>query len=170
MPRMQAARRWITRPMRSGSADLGRRSGREARAGDRLDQAAEQVFDCGRRRLWPLVHRTRPATPATTRSTAMSRAGRADADGADLRQSRHRHQGAFTYARTARRGRDACRRACADLGVGKGDRVILYMPMVPEAVVRHARLRAASARCIRWCSAALPPRNSRPASTTASRS
>ena len=29
-----------------------------------------------------------------------------------------------------------------DLGVGKGDRVILYMPMMPEAVVRHAGLRA----------------------------
>ena len=29
-----------------------------------------------------------------------------------------------------------------DLGVRKGDRVILYMPMVPEAVFAHARLRA----------------------------
>ena len=28
-----------------------------------------------------------------------------------------------------------------DLGVGKGDRVIIYMPMVPEAVIAHARLR-----------------------------
>ena len=28
-----------------------------------------------------------------------------------------------------------------DLGVGKGDRVILYMPMIPEAVFAHARLR-----------------------------
>ena len=31
---------------------------------------------------------------------------------------------------------------CKDFGVSKGDRVILYMPMVPEAVVAHARLRA----------------------------
>ena len=29
-----------------------------------------------------------------------------------------------------------------NFGVGKGDRVVLYMPMVPEAVDRHARLRA----------------------------
>ena len=32
---------------------------------------------------------------------------------------------------------------CAALGVEKGDRVVIYMPMVPEAVVGHARLRAA---------------------------
>ena len=51
----------------------------------------------------------------------------------------------------------------------KGDRVIIYMPMVPEAVDRHARLRAASARCIPWCSAASRRRNWRPASTTPSR-
>ena len=32
--------------------------------------------------------------------------------------------------------------ALARLGVGKGDRVIIYMPMIPEAVDRHAGLRA----------------------------
>ena len=56
-----------------------------------------------------------------------------------------------------------------DFGVEKGDRVILYMPMVPEALIAHARLRAASARCIRWCSAASRRRSSPPASTTPSR-
>ena len=42
------------------------------------------------------------------------------------------------------------------LGVGKGDRVLIYMPMIPGGGVRDARLRAASARSIRWCSAASP--------------
>jgi propionyl-CoA synthetase len=28
-----------------------------------------------------------------------------------------------------------CRGALADLGVGKGDRVVIYMPMIPEAIV-----------------------------------
>ena len=41
-----------------------------------------------------------------------------------------------------------------DFGVGKGDRVILYMPMVPEAVFGCSPARA-SGRCIRWCSAPL---------------
>ena len=44
--------------------------------------------------------------------------------------------------RAADRDRDARRHAASDFGVEKGDRVILYMPMVPEAVVAHARLRA----------------------------
>jgi phenylacetate-CoA ligase len=43
--------------------------------------------------------------------------------------------------RPARRGRHARRRA-ARQGVAKGDRVIVYMPMVPEAVIGDARLRA----------------------------
>ena len=34
----------------------------------------------------------------------------------------------------------------ADLGVAKGDRVLIYMPMVPEAVDRHAGLRPARRR------------------------
>ena len=36
------------------------------------------------------------------------------------------------------------------LGVGKGDRVIIYMPMVPEAVVVHACLCATGRRCTPW--------------------
>ncbi len=55
-----------------------------------------------------------------------------------------------------------------DFGVAKGDRVVLYMPMVPEAVVAMLAC-GASARCIPWCSAALPPRSSPPASTMPSR-
>ena len=49
----------------------------------------------------------------------------------------------------------------ADFGVAKGDRVILYMPMVPEAVV--AMLACARIGAVhRSCSAVLPQRNSLP--------
>ena len=55
-----------------------------------------------------------------------------------------------------------------DFGVAKGDRVILYMPMVPEAVVAMLAC-AGSAQCIRWCSAASPPRSWQHGSRTPSR-
>jgi propionyl-CoA synthetase len=38
----------------------------------------------------------------------------------------------FTYAELLKEV-DGARRDLADLGVGKGDRVLIYMPMVPEA-------------------------------------
>ena len=41
----------------------------------------------------------------------------------------------ITYAELLDRGRRCWPASCSDFGVGKGDRVILYMPMVPEAVV-----------------------------------
>ncbi|WP_417505262.1 AMP-binding protein [Microbacterium sp.] len=52
-----------------------------------------------------------------------------------------------------------------DLGVGQGDRVAIYLPMIPEAVIRCSRWRA-SARCTRWCSAASAPTACARASTT----
>jgi non-ribosomal peptide synthetase component F len=55
---------------------------------------------------------------------------------------------------------------CRDKGVGKGDRVIIYMPMVPEALVAMlacARLGAS----IRWCLAVLPQTSLPPASRIA---
>jgi propionyl-CoA synthetase len=48
--------------------------------------------------------------------------------------------------------------ALAAQGIGKGDRVILYMPMIPDW-----------APCTGWCSAASPPTSLRCASTTPSR-
>ena len=83
----------------------------------------------------------------------------------DLPLDRHRHQ--IHLYRDAARGTDA-RRLMQDFGVTKGDRVILYMPMVPEAVVAMLASRG-SARCTQWCSAALPRRNWRPGSRTPSR-
>ena len=43
-------------------------------------------------------------------------------------------------------------------GIKKGDRITIYMPMVPGGGLCHAGLRAASARSIRWCSADSRPR------------
>jgi propionyl-CoA synthetase len=58
-----------------------------------------------------------------------------------------------------------CAGALSAMGVGKGDRVIIYMPMVPEAVVAML----ACARCTPSSSAASPRTNWRCASTTRSR-
>ena len=53
----------------------------------------------------------------------------------------------------------------AGLGVGKGDRVVIYMPMIPEAVI--AMLAAlGSVPCTRWSSAGSRPGNWRRGSTT----
>ena len=76
----------------------------------------------------------RAATPATTRSTAMSRAAAADQPALIYDSPGHRHQ---SDASPMPRCCDEVATLAAvlqDLGVGKGDRVIIYMPMIPEAV------------------------------------
>ena len=55
--------------------------------------------------------------------------------------------------RAARRGAAGPPTRCTTLGVGTGDRVAIYMPMIPEAVDRDAGRAPASARRTRWCSA-----------------
>jgi acetyl-CoA synthetase len=55
------------------------------------------------------------------------------------------------------------------LGVHKGDRVTIYLPMIPEAAVAHARLRAHRRRPFRWCSVASRPIRWPVASQTAHR-
>ncbi|GFH05519.1 hypothetical protein MHIP_60020 [Mycolicibacterium hippocampi] len=45
----------------------------------------------------------------------------------------------------------------AELGLRSGDRVAIYMPMVPRPSSRCCLARA-WARCIRWCSPDSPPR------------
>lgn len=54
---------------------------------------------------------------------------------------------------------EVCRAANAlkALGVGKGDLVALYMPMVPEAAIAMLACARIGAP-IRWCSAASRPR------------
>ena len=44
-------------------------------------------------------------------------------------------QRTYTYARAARRGRHVRRRAAPASGSARGDRVVVYMPMVPEAAI-----------------------------------
>jgi acyl-coenzyme A synthetase/AMP-(fatty) acid ligase len=81
-----------------------------------------------------LGRRVASSIPASTRSTATSRPGTAIAR-ADLRQPGHRqHDPPLHLSRAARR-HGALRRRARGLGVGKGDRVIIYMPMVPEAAI-----------------------------------
>ena len=53
-------------------------------------------------------------------------------------------------------------------GVGRGDRVVLYLPMVPESCHRDAGLRPASAPFTPWCSAVSRRTSLRPGSTTRS--
>ena len=75
----------------------------------------------------------------------------------------------FTYARIAGRGDDALPPLLADLGVAKGDRVILYMPMIPQAafaMLACARIGAIHSVVF----GGFAPPNSPPASTMPSRS
>ena len=94
----------------------------------------DKVFDPYAGPVRPLVRRRRvqhrlqlPRPPCRARPRR--------AEGADLRQPRHQaRSAAYTYAEL----RDEVATlggVLQDLGVGKGDRVILYMPMVPEAVI-----------------------------------
>ena len=82
----------------------------------------------------PLVHRRRaqhllqrPRPPRRPRPRQAARA--------DLRQPGHRHGPRLHLLRAARRGRAVRRARCAGRAWSKGDRVIIYMPMVPEAVI-----------------------------------
>ena len=85
---------------------------------------------------------------------------------ADLRLAGHGDDATFTY----RELRDAVASFAGRLaaqGVERGDRVIVYMPMVPEAVDRDARVRAASERSTPSSSAASRRTSSRAGSSDA---
>ncbi len=64
---------------------------------------------------------------------------------------------------------EVCKAANAliELGVKKGDRVAIYMPMIPETVDRDARVRPARRSRTPWSSAASPPTRSPLGSRTA---
>ena len=105
--------------------------GRAGRA-DRLENAA---------RPDPRLRPGRPScagspaarpTSATTRSTGTWRRARRPA-GADLRLHRDRHREAATPSRNCTPKCSASPPRCMALGVGKGDRVLIYMPMIAEA-------------------------------------
>ena len=93
-----------------------------------------RIFDAKRRRLRPLVSRRDAATPASTRSTGMSRPGAAIGRRSIYDSPVAATKRRITYAELL----DEVATLAAvlgDLGVGKGDRVIVYMPMIPEAIV-----------------------------------
>ena len=61
-------------------------------------------------------------------------AARAAQRGADLRLDRDRAASASTASPSCTPRCSGWRRCCSSLGVGSGDRVLIYMPMIPEAV------------------------------------
>ena len=77
---------------------------------------------------------TASATPATTRSTATSTPAAATQAAIIYDSPVTGTKQTITYAALQTEIEIARRHAASDFGVSKGDRVILYMPMVPEAV------------------------------------
>ncbi len=96
--------------------------------------------------------------------------GRGDAAGDHLRLAGHRHASAPSPTRSCSTEVQTLAAILQDFGVEQGDRVILYMPMVPEAVFAMLACARIGAVHSAWCSAASRRRSSRPASTTPSRS
>ena len=89
-----------------------------------------------------------PAARLNTCWNALDRhvaAGRRRAGRADLRQPGHRHGRIASPIASCATGSRAFAGALQGLGVAKGDRVLIYMPMVPEAAIamlacaRHRR-------------------------------
>ena len=127
------ARAAITRSMRAGSATR-RASGARRRSDIDWIEPPKHGVRSRRRRLRPLVPRRRlqhllerGRPPCDARAAARSRRS------STIRRSPDRSAPSPT---TVCRPRPRCwPRILRDFGVGKGDRVILYMPMVPEAVV-----------------------------------
>ncbi len=125
-------------PLPRGLCRAGRRIRRRfwakaAREIDWVKPADEDVRSRSRRlralvRRAPVQHLPQRRRPACRRRAAASRR-RSSTTARSTGTKRD-----ITYARTARRGRGA-RRGARGPRRGKGDRVILYMPMIPEAVI-----------------------------------
>ena len=156
---MRSLRRLAKRPR----GVLGR-----SRARDRLDQAAaadlrREAGVYGRwfpgRGLQHLLQRARPPC----------RGGRGDQAAIIYDSPVTGTKRRITYARAARRVGDAGRRAAGSRRRQGRPRHHLHADD-PRGGRRACSPARASARCIRWCSAASPRRNWRPASTTPSRS
>ena len=106
----------------------------EAAADDRLVRAGEEGVRPERRRLRPLVRRRRlqhllqrGRPPCAERGRGSQPALIYDSPVTNTKRSHH-------LRGAARRGRRRSPRCCRISASSKGDRVILYMPMVPEAV------------------------------------
>ena len=150
--------RWQADPMASGRGCRGHR----------LDRRNPRASSTKRQGVYGRWFPARPATPASTPSTATSVDGRGHQPALIYDQPGHRTKRATTYARLLAEVATLAA-VLRRLGVGKGDRVILYMPMIPEAVfamLACARHRRDPLRRVRRLRA---PRNWRRASTTPSR-
>ena len=96
------------------------------------------------------------------------RRGRARRSGGpDLRQPRHQLGPEHHLFRTSRHDRGLRRGAASASASTKGDRVIIYMPMIPAGGRRHARLRPAGRRPFRRVRRLRRRTSWRPGSTTA---
>ena len=85
--------------------------------------------------------RTARSTSPTTASTGISQSA-ATRPRSSGKATTRKHDKKITYKRAARRRSAASPTCCKARGVKKGDRVTIYLPMIPEAAVRDARLRA----------------------------
>ena len=94
--------------------------------------AASQALDPGRAPLYDWF----PDGELNTRYNALDRhvdAGRGDQDALIYDSAITGSQRRYSYPNSRRGGH--VRRRAARAGVGKGDRVVIYMPMMPEAVI-----------------------------------
>ena len=116
---------------------LARRSrrllAREGRARSTGTRRSTTVLDYSPAAVRALVRRRHARTSATTRSIATSTraATRMRWSTSPPRRARRAR---YTYRELARRGEPLRGDAARASGVGKGDRVLIYMPMIPEAV------------------------------------
>ena len=106
----------------------------EAAERDRLDRARRGGFSTKRRASTVAGFRTRPATPVSTRSTDTSWRGAATSAAILYDSPVTATKRRISYAELLDEVATLAAVLC-DFGVGKGDRVIVYMPMIPEAVV-----------------------------------
>ena len=107
----------------------------EAAARDRLDNAAASAFSMPRPASTAAGFPTRAATPASTRSTGMSRPGAATRRAPSTTAPSPGPSARITLSRTARRDGDARRRAARFRRRARATGCIIYMPMIPEAIV-----------------------------------
>ena len=123
--------------VRGVPAPLARRPRRRSGASRRSSSTGQSPFDAGLRRQPAAVRalvRRRQDQPVPQRRRPPPRRARPSSR-ADLRLDRDRTRASvYTLRRAARARCSAWRRCCVGLGVGRGDRVLIYMPMIPEAV------------------------------------
>ena len=157
-------------PLSRGPCPLARRPrGLLGRGGarDRLDRAGQKDLRSLDGRVWPLVRR-RGGQHLLQRARSPCRERPRRSGGADPRFAAHQHDLEIHLCRDAEGGADARRR---DGRISASPRAT-----ASSSICRWCRKRClrcwparGSARCIRWCSAGLPRKSSRPASRTPSR-